>query len=363
MNPGIAANGAAIDAQIQVSRGAFTLDVDLRADPGTVVAVLGPNGAGKTTLLRVLAGLQQVEHGSVRLAGRVVDSGSTTSGSAVFVPARERAAGVVFQDYLLFPHLTVLQNVAFGPRARRLAAPEELARQALHRLGIDALADRRPATLSGGQAQRVALARALAIGPQVLLLDEPLAALDVQVRDSVRAELATTLRDFPGATVLVTHDPQDAFALADQVVVIEEGRVTQVGSTASLVHQPMTAYVAALTGINRIQLPVTLVDGRHLRFTGPADATDAVIDPRHIRVHRTRPELAGAGDTDDNLWAAVVHAVVGQPDGARIALQGVPEVVARVSAAELVDLRPVAGMTVWVSVATDAVRAWRAEAS
>lgn len=358
---------AAIDAQIQVSRGAFTLDVRLRAAPGTVVAVLGPNGAGKTTLLRVLAGLQQVERGSVRLAGRVVDSGSTSTGPAVFVPARERAAGVVFQDYLLFPHLSVLQNVAFGPQARRLPGPEDLARQALDRLGIGALADRRPATLSGGQAQRVALARALAIGPQVLLLDEPLAALDVQVRDSVRAELATTLRSFPGATVLVTHDPQDAFALADQVVVIEGGRVTQVGSPASLVHQPMTAYVAALTGTNRIQLPVRLVDGRPLRFTGPADATDAVIDPRDLRVHLSRPESrtesTPTSDAGDNLWPAVVDAVVGQPDGARLALHGVPEVIARVSAAELVDLRPSPGMNVWVSVPVEAVRAWRAEAS
>ena len=351
-----------IDAQIEVSRGAFTLKVGLHAEPGTVIAVLGPNGAGKTTLLRVLAGLQPIDRGSVHLAGRLVDNGRAPAGRRVFVPARERAAGVVFQDYLLFPHMSVLANVAFGPRARRLQSPEALAQNALTSLGIGDLADRKPGTLSGGQAQRVAVARALAIEPKVLLLDEPLAALDAQVRDTVRGELASTLQHFAGATVLVTHDPLDAFALADQIVVIESGQVTQVGSPASLVSHPMTEYVAALTGMNLLRLPIVLDDGMSLRASGPTDATHAVIHPRDVALSTTRPSSPVSGEPQIIVWPAVVDAVMSQPDGARIALRGSPNVIAWVSAADLVRLRPVAGMPLWVSVAVGDVRAWRAVA-
>jgi molybdate transport system ATP-binding protein len=175
----------------------------------------------------------------VRIGDRVLDE----------VPVEHRRVGYVFQDYLLFPHLSVLENVAFGPRALGHGRGEARAGASmwLERLGLGALAERRPRELSGGQAQRVALARALAAEPQVLLLDEPLAALDVEVRDEVRAELAAHLAEFAGATIVVTHDLADAVALATRTVVLEAGRVTQRGSLADLTAGPATPYVRRLT--------------------------------------------------------------------------------------------------------------------
>lgn len=346
-----------IDAQLQVSYGDFNLEVSVQVPAGSVLAVLGPNGAGKTTLLRALAGLQGINSGHIRLGGRLVDNGRVHAPgeAAVFTPAPQRECGVVFQDYLLFPHLTVLENVAFGPRAHRQADPLGIARSALHRVGIADLATRQPAGLSGGQAQRVALARALANSPEVLLLDEPLAALDVQVRDEVRAELAKTLREFSGATVLVTHDPLDAFALADHVMVLQGGRVTQIGSPASLVQNPMTAYVAALTGVNLVHLPVQLPSGTWLQWSGPPQSTHAVIDPRQVRISAEPRQPASS---QVNQWPGMVSGLFGQPDGLRVRVQGALDVMAWLSPAEIAALQPAVGMQVWVSVAANQVQAW-----
>lgn len=221
-----------LEANVRVpSRG---LDVALTAAGAT--AVVGPNGAGKSTLVAAVAGLIDYE-GAVSLDGRPLDA----------LPAERRRVGVVFQDYLLFPHLTVLENVAFGPRAQGRRDARAIASAQLERLGAGSLAARHPAELSGGQAQRVALARALAADPEVLLLDEPLAALDVEVRDEVRAELAEHLAGFGGVTIVVTHSLADVAALASDVVVLERGRVTQRGSLAELTRAPATPYVARLT--------------------------------------------------------------------------------------------------------------------
>lgn len=224
----------ALHADVAVTRGAQRIAAALDVAPGHPLAVIGPNGAGKSTLLAAIAGLVPLDAGTVRIGDRPVDA----------LPPERRRVGVVFQDYVLFPHLSVRDNVAFaarmhGPRAAARAAAEPW----LERYGLAPLADRLPSELSGGQAQRVALARALAAEPDVLLLDEPMSALDVELRDDMRAELATHVREFGGATVLVTHSPADAAALADAVLVLEGGRVTQRGTLAELAAEPATPYV------------------------------------------------------------------------------------------------------------------------
>lgn len=237
-----------LDARLRVTRGRFVLDAALTAPAGGIAALVGPNGAGKSTVLRALAGLTRLEAGHVRLGERVL----ADAARRVHVAPQTRDVGMVFQDYRLFPRMSVLANVAFGLRARGVSRREahERARDWLDRVGLTAQADVRPETLSGGQAQRVALARALAFEPALLLLDEPFAALDAEARLSLRDDLATHLAGFPGATLLVTHDPGDAIALADRMVVLEDGRVTQTGTTDEVINRPRSAFVARLAGTN-----------------------------------------------------------------------------------------------------------------
>ena len=231
-----------VAARLKLARGAFTLDLELAVTVGRTLALLGPNGAGKSTALGMLAGTVDLDSGSIIVGGRVLDDDST------HVETEHRRVGVMFQDYLLFPHLSVLENVAFG--ARSTGVPRAAARGAalewLDRLGIADLASSRPPQLSGGQAQRVALGRALASDPELLLLDEPLAALDVEIREEVRAELGRHIREWGGPTIVVTHLFDDVVALADDVVVIERGRVTQRATVRDLVQAPATSYVSRL---------------------------------------------------------------------------------------------------------------------
>jgi molybdate transport system ATP-binding protein len=227
-----------MSADFGVRRGDFTLDLGLEIAAGQVVALLGPNGAGKSTALRALAGLLRITSGQITVGGRVV----ADAASGIHRAPHERPIGVVFQDYLLFPHLTVLDNVAFGSLVRGLDRAEARRRAAvwLDRVGIADLANAKPRTVSGGQAQRVALARALATEPRLLLLDEPLAALDAKTHLLVRTEVRRHLGSFPGATLLVTHDPIDASVLADWLVVIEHGRVVQQGPPLDVARRPRT---------------------------------------------------------------------------------------------------------------------------
>jgi molybdate transport system ATP-binding protein len=238
-----------LDAAIRVTRGDFRLDVMLRVNDGETLAVLGPNGAGKSTILRCLLGLAPLEAGRITLDDTILDDVDAD----VFVEPDRRRIGAVFQDYLLFRHLSSLDNVAFGLRARGTKKDEArlAARALLERFEVDHLADRFPSQLSGGEAQRVALARALAIEPRAIVLDEPLAALDVATRRSVRDELGRFLTTFPGPRLLVTHDPVDARRLADRVLIVENGHVVQEGSILEVVRQPATAYVQALFGDER----------------------------------------------------------------------------------------------------------------
>lgn len=338
-----------IHATVQVLREAFALDAQIQVDSGTTLAILGPNGAGKSTMIRAIAGLDRIDGGSIALDGKVVDDGGS-----IFTPPQGRRLGVVFQDYALFWHLSVLENVAFGPRA--LGADRSTARrrahQVLDRLGIGELAWRRPTEVSGGQAQRVALARALAIEPTNLLLDEPLAALDIQTRQSVRVELQRHLGDFPGSAVLVTHDPLDAMLLADQVIVMESGAVVQAGSPADLARRPATAYVAALMGVNLLPGSaragtVHLTDGGllHIRDTHLSGPCLAMVRPEAITVGLDEP-----GGSARNSWQGTVTAIEALSDRVRVHVDGPPAVIATVTPAAVAELRLHRGLTVWLSV-------------
>ena len=226
-----------LDVRITLARAGFDLTVDFIVEPGRVLALMGPNGSGKSTTLSCIVGFREFE-GHVSMGGRRLDE----------LPINERRGGIVFQDYLLFPHLTVEQNIAFGPRARgqRKGEAATLVEELLRRFGLTEVRNRRPSQISGGQAQRVALARALAVNPEFLLLDEPLAALDSAVRDDVRRDLALHLQAFDGPAVLVTHNVDDVRALASDVIVLESGNVTYGGTVGGLATAGHTPYLRRL---------------------------------------------------------------------------------------------------------------------
>jgi molybdate transport system ATP-binding protein len=333
--------------------GRLDLEVELDAEPGQVIALLGPNGAGKTTVLRALAGLLPLSDGLVVLDGDVLEDPSRR----IRVPAERRPTGMVFQDYLLFPHLTALENVAFGLRAR--GRGRAVARRAaagwLERLGLGELGGARPATLSGGQRQRVALARALATDPRLLLLDEPLAALDVSTKTEVRRELRQRLRGFPGVKLLVTHDPLEAVSLADRLVVIEQGRIVQSGSAAEITERPRSAYVADLVGVNLLRGSarggVVEVDGGGRLAAVGAGSGDvfAAVAPRSVSLWRSRPD-----GSPRNVWRGRASGLDLQGDRVRVRVEGEPTLVAEVTPAAVGELGLDEGVQVWVSVkATD----------
>ncbi|MFF0655615.1 ABC transporter ATP-binding protein [Micromonospora tulbaghiae] len=349
---------ALLDAHLAAERDGFTLDVRLRIAAGEVVALLGPNGAGKTTALRVLAGLHPLIGGHLTLDGADLDR----PGRRVWTPPERRPVGVVFQDYLLFPHLSALDNVAFGPRRRGAGkrAARALAQEWLDRVGLGDQARRRPRQLSGGQAQRVALARALAVDPALLLLDEPLAALDARTRLDTRAELQRHLGAHPGATLLVTHDPLDALVLADRLVIVEHGRVVQEGDAATVTARPRTDYVARLVGLN---LHRGRADG-HTVTVGELTLTAAdtvhgeafvAYPPSAVALHPSRP--AGS---PRNVWAATVTGVQRHGDNLRVQLAGPVEVAADVTPAAAAHLGLIPGRPVWAAVKAAETRSYPA---
>ena len=329
-----------LDARIVVRRGDFTLDVDLSAGAGEVLAVLGPNGSGKSTLLGALSGLLAIDAGRIRVDDVVLDDPAAD----VFVPPERRPIGVVFQDHVLFAHLSARENVAFGLRARGTGKVQarSIAMAWLERVGLARFADARPAQLSGGQAQRVALARALATDPALLLLDEPLAALDVSTRQEVRRSLREHLATFPGMRLLVTHDPVDAYALADRVAILEHGRIAQIGTIAQVTAHPRSRYVAELVGTNLVRGVVAdgvLVTDTGARIAVAADPGPvfAVIRPQAITLSLSADPSSSARNT----WLGVVGDVERLGDRARIGVtgdRGGIDVVAEITTASLDDL-------------------------
>lgn len=349
-----------LTADVQVSRGAFEERLCLEVADDEVVAVLGPNGSGKTTLLRALAGLQPLSGGRIVLDGTVLDDPE----AKVLVPPERRPCGMVFQDYLLFPHLTALANVAFGPRSRGTPKAEAMQRALdwLGRMGLADKAQTKPRQLSGGEAQRVALARALAPDPRLLLLDEPMAALDAGIRGSVRHQLRHDLRAFRGSCVMVTHDPLDAAAIADRLVIIEAGRLVQEGTLEEVTTRPRTQYVAQLMGLNLVQgradgTSLVLADGTTLETASPARGDMlAVIAPRDIALYLHPP-----GGSPRNTWSTKVVEVHLMGDRARVLLVEPIRVTAEITAVAMAELGLTDGAPVWASVKATQIDVYRAD--
>lgn len=341
-----------VDALIR--RDEFTLDVEFEVATGEVLGVLGPNGAGKSTVLRALAGLTPLTGGSIRLGGVVLDDAA----SDTFVPPADRPVGLVFQSYRLFPHLDVLDNVAFAPRTQGFSRAEARARAGalLDRFDLTSLAHRRPGQVSGGQAQRVALARALAASPQLLLLDEPLSALDARTRLDVRTQLRQHLSDFAGPVLIVTHDPLEAMVLADRLLVIEDGRVVQSGAPAAVATRPATQYVAQLVGLNLwpgrlgTQRRVALDSGGEITVTpvdglAPGARALVALRPTALTISTERPEHTSAR----NVWEGTVGGLELLADRVRVQVDGRPQALVDITAAAVAELRIVAGQRVWLT--------------
>lgn len=342
-----------LHAEVGLALGELQLDVELSLDPSAVVALVGPNGAGKTTLVRALAGLARLDRGRITIAGQVVDDPAT----GVHLPPERRDLGVVFQDHRLFAHLSALENVAFGLRASGSPKASARARAAawLERVGVADVARLRPDQLSGGQAQRVALARALVVEPAVLLLDEPLAAVDVAARAELRHLLRQELRRYPGTRLVVTHDPLEAAALADRLVVLEQGRITQAGPLGEVTARPRSPWIAAMVGLNLlagtardgfVELPSGATVATTSHDAGPAFVA---IRPNAISLHRHRPEGSAR-----NVWTGQAAELHLTGDRARVRVEGPVPLIAEVTAAAVAELRLADGGPVWASVkATD----------
>jgi molybdate transport system ATP-binding protein len=345
----VAGRHVSLDARIQLVLGTLTLNAELTVADGEMVAVIGPNGAGKTTLLRALAGLVPLQLGRVSVDDLILDDTETGR----WLPPERRPIGVVFQDYLLFPHLSALDNVAFGLRATR-TGKADARRQALEwldRVGLADHAGHRPRALSGGQAQRVALARALITQPRLLLLDEPLAAVDVSARGDTRRTLKAALHDFPGARILVTHDPLEAAALAGRIIVLENGTIVQTGTVADVTARPRSPWAAEMVGLNLYR---GWADGTSIHINANTKLTAAtsgsgevfaVIAPRAVTLHRHKPESSAR-----NTWPGTTESLDLEGDRVRVRITGSMPIVAEVTPAAVADLHLDEAGPIWVSV-------------
>lgn len=366
MTPPADANRAPfLDASLSLQRNDFTIEFAMQTGQGESVAILGPNGSGKSSVLAVLAGLLAPDRGSVRLDDRILTA--VGAGRPLLVPPERRRIGLMGQDPLLFPHLSALENVAFGLRAqgRDRATARRAAQDWLDRVGLSAFASRRPGQLSGGQRQRVALARALAAEPQLLLLDEPLGALDAATVPEIRQVLRTHLQDTGTTTVMVTHDVVDVAVLADRAIFLERGQVVDDGPTGTVLTAPRSTFGAALAGLNLVAgtvldgvdagAGVTLQTTTGLRLAGIAATplvagrpAAAVFRPAAVSVYRAAP-----GGSPRNQWPAVVSQL--EPGTAAVRLRtapatGEPQVAVDVTPAAVAELGLAPGLDVVLSI-------------
>ncbi len=348
-----------LSVDVRIARGDLEVQATFACPEGMTVALLGPNGAGKSTVVDCLAGLLDPSHGRIVMDDRTwIDVASGR-----YVPPEDRSIGVVFQNGMLFPHLSATENVAFPLRARGVRGHEARlqAGALLQRLGFPAgRADARPSDLSGGEAQRVAVARALIHEPRLLLLDEPTSSLDVRARSELRPLIRTILRGFAGVRVFVTHDPVDAMTLADRIVVLEEGRVTQQGTREELRNAPKTEYVADLVGVNlfvgRLE-PHGDGIGRLVTSLGavvvpwpidlpmdPVEDVHATLRPADVSLHTLEPE----GSALNVLHGSIAELAV-EGERARVRLASAPPVVAEVTRGSAERLGLHEGGTAWAS--------------
>jgi putative spermidine/putrescine transport system ATP-binding protein len=331
---GAQTDGPAVDVRLSGARKRYgdvtAVDgVDLEIRSGEFFTMLGPSGSGKTTCLRMIAGFERPDDGRIELAGRDVTS----------LPPQERDVNTVFQDYALFPHMSVAQNVEYGLRVKKVPKPERAERvaQALELVRLDGYGDRRPGQLSGGQRQRVALARALVNRPRLLLLDEPLGALDLKLRQQLQVELKRIQREVGITFVYVTHDQDEALTMSDRIAVMDSGRVLQVGAPHEVYDEPSSRFVAGFVGVsNVLELRIESVAGDVVTLAaGEGDAISAPgvpagSEPGQVAVVTIRPErirLAGdgkgpptgschaAGAVTESLYAGPVSRFVVALDG------------------------------------------------
>jgi molybdate transport system ATP-binding protein len=353
-----------LELDVVSRRGSFELQAGFLADPGATTVIVGESGSGKTSLLRLAAGLDQPERGRIVLDGEVY----ADPDAGVALPAWRRKVGYVAQDYALFPHLTVEQNVAFGLRANgtsRHAIGPRVA-DALRRAGIAELGRRKPSMLSGGQQQRAALARALVLDPRLLLLDEPLAALDLQTRRQVRGELRDLLRTLGCVTLYVTHSPIEALLFGDRIVVIEGGRASQTGTREDLLRYPRSRYVAELMGTNLFSgragsggTTILRTGDGDLAVSDPSEPGEVfvTIDPRQITIHPHPPE----GSAQNVLVGPILELAPEPPSGERIrvVLGTQPPLVAEVTREAVAGLGLREGLTVHASFKATGIRTYR----
>ncbi len=345
-------------AQLGKALGDFSLDVSLEISSGSTLVLVGESGSGKTTALRLLAGLLDPDSGRVAWNDDTWYDGR----GAVATPSWRRPIGYVAQDYSLFPHLTAFENVAFGLPSQRGSGGERRARVSmeLERFGISSLAKQKPHQLSGGQQQRVALARALILNPSVLLLDEPLTALDLTTRRATRMELRGILRTLTCATLFVTHSPLEAMVFGDRIAVLEKGRVIQAGSRDDLLRRPRSAFIAEFMGVNLFQGTIIFRDGHGLARLSTAAGELSVVDPgdlesevfvsvspREITLHRERP-----GGSAQNVFRGIVSEIIPEPphgERVRVAINARPPLVAEVTRAAVDALQLQEGSEVYAA--------------
>jgi molybdate transport system ATP-binding protein len=354
-----------LELRVASRRGEFELSVALEAPAAATTVIVGESGAGKTSLLRLAAGLDHPREGRIALDGAVY----ADPAAGVAVPAWRREVGYVFQDYALFPHLTVAQNAAFGLRAAGVPRRdiERRVAEALGRTRIADLGHRRPGMLSGGQQQRAALARALVLDPRLLLLDEPLAALDLQTRRLVRGELRQLLKELGCVTLYVTHSPVEALLFGDRIVVLEAGRVSQAGTREDLLRHPRSRYVAELVGTNLFAGRPAAAGGDAVVRTGEGDLAVTssggpgelfvTVDPRHITLHPHPPD----GSAQNVFTGTIVELAPEPPSGerVRVVLDTRPPLVAEVTREAVEQLALSEGKTVHASFKATGVRTYR----